>query len=238
MRLPERLKLSRILPRYSYLLAGLVPDAKVKIYPDSAHGQGHQGFAAEVAFFGSPRFRRCQELNVRGLRSIMEPTMLGGVERKSFADMHCSVAQCLDVVGEWWSMLIVRDTFLGVSRFDDFQERLGISRNILNQRLQGLVEAGILVKLPYSEHPPRYDYRLTDKGRDLWPVLTAMRQWGDKHAAPQGPPLQVVHKACGEIAEAVFTCSVCGEPMGLRDVRAISGPGAVEQLVDVVRPAS
>jgi DNA-binding HxlR family transcriptional regulator len=168
----------------------------------------------------------------------MQLTRVGGVERKSFADMHCSVAQCLDVVGEWWSMLIVRDTFMGVSRFDDFQERLGISRNILNQRLQGLVEVGILRKIPYSEHPPRYDYRLTDKGRDLWPVLTAMRQWGDKHAAPQGPPVQLVHKACGEIAEAALTCSVCGEPMGLRDVRAVAGPGAVEQLVDVVRSAS
>jgi DNA-binding HxlR family transcriptional regulator len=96
----------------------------------------------------------------------MQLTILGRVERKSFSEMHCSVAQCLEVVGEWWSLLIVRDAFLGVTRFDDFQERLGISRNVLNQRLAGLVEAGILVKVPYSEHPPRHDYRLTDKGRD------------------------------------------------------------------------
>ena len=150
--------------------------------------------------------------------------------------MHCSVAQCLEVVGEWWSMLLVRDAFLGVSRFDDFQERLGISRNILNQRLQGLVEAGIFEKVPYSEHPPRYDYRLTDKGHDLWPVLTAMRQWGDRYAAPQGPPLEVVHKHCGEVTQAVTACSVCGEPMGPRDVRAVAGPGAVEPLLDLVRP--
>ena len=93
--------------------------------------------------------------------------------------MDCSVAQCLEVVGEWWSMLVVRDCFLGVTRFEDFQRRLGISRNILQQRLKTLVDAGVLVRVPYSEHPPRYDYRLTDKGRDLWPVLTAMRQWGD-----------------------------------------------------------
>ncbi len=105
--------------------------------------------------------------------------------------MHCSVAQCLEVVGEWWSMLIVRDVFLGVTRFDDFQERLGISRNILNLRLSRLVEAGVLEKVPYSKHPLRYDYRLTDKGRDLWPVLTAMRQWGDRYAAPDGPPLRL-----------------------------------------------
>jgi DNA-binding HxlR family transcriptional regulator len=153
------------------------------------------------------------------------------VERKSFADMHCSVAQCLEVVGEWWSMLIVRDIFLGVSRFDQFQERLGISRNVLNQRLSRLVDAGVLVKVPYSDHPPRYDYRLTDVGRDLWPVLTAMRQWGDKHGAPDGPPLQTIHKDCGQISDAVLTCSSCGEPIGPRDVRAVPGPGAVEALV-------
>ena len=154
------------------------------------------------------------------------------VERKSFADMHCSVAQCLEVVGDWWTLLIVRDAFLGVSRFDELQERLGISRNILHQRLARLVEAGILEKVAYSEHPPRYDYRLTAKGRDLWPVLTTMRQWGDKHAAPNGPPLQVVHKDCGHVSEALLTCSVCGEQIGVRDVRAVSGPGDVDALMD------
>jgi DNA-binding HxlR family transcriptional regulator len=153
------------------------------------------------------------------------------VERKSFADMHCSVAQCLEVVGEWWSMLIVRDAFLGVSRFDEFQDRLGISRNILVQRLNRLVEADILEKVTYSDHPPRHDYRLTQRGRDLWPVINAMRQWGDKHAAPDGPPLQMIHKSCGHVVEAVETCSVCGEHLGARDVRAIPGPGAAEPLV-------
>jgi DNA-binding HxlR family transcriptional regulator len=146
--------------------------------------------------------------------------MLALVERKSFADMDCSVAQCLEVVGEWWSMLIIRDVFLGVSRFDDFQKRLGISRNILQQRLARLVEAGVLTRVPYSEHPPRHDYRLTDKGRDLWPVLTAMRQWGDRHAAPSGPPLKVSHKACGSAAEAVLVCGSCHKPIGPRDVVA------------------
>jgi DNA-binding HxlR family transcriptional regulator len=153
------------------------------------------------------------------------------MERKSFSDMHCSVAQCLEVVGEWWSLLIVRDAFLGVKRFDDFQERLGISRNVLTQRLARLVAAGVLVKVPYSEHPPRHNYRLTDKGRDLWPVLTAMRQWGDRYAAPEGPPLELIHKDCGEISQAQMTCSNCAKPIGARDVRAIPGPGAVESLV-------
>jgi len=157
---------------------------------------------------------------------MTQPTSLIAMERKSFAGMACSVAQCLEVVGEWWSMLVVRDAFLGVTRFDDFQQRLGISRNVLNQRLAKLVESGVLTKVPYSERPPRYDYRLTDKGRDLWPVLTAMRQWGDAYAAPAGPPLQVVHSGCGEVCEAVLTCSRCGDFLGPRDVRAVPGPGA------------
>jgi DNA-binding HxlR family transcriptional regulator len=162
---------------------------------------------------------------------MMQPTIVAPVERKSFADMHCSVAQCLEVVGEWWSMLILRDAFLGVTRFDQFQERLGISRNILNQRLNRLVEAGVLDRVAYSEHPPRYDYRLTDRGRDLWPVLTAMRQWGDRYAAPNGPPLRVTHTGCGKASDAVMVCSECGERITARDVRVAAGPGAVEPLV-------
>jgi DNA-binding HxlR family transcriptional regulator len=147
------------------------------------------------------------------------------VERKSFADMDCSVAQCLEVIGEWWSMLVIRDAFLGVTRFDEFQRRLGISRNILQQRLAGLVEAGVLSRIPYSEHPLRHDYKLTEKGRDLWPVLTAMRQWGDRYAAPDGPPLQIVHKSCGSASVAAFVCSSCGEPLGPRDVDVLAGEG-------------
>ena len=153
------------------------------------------------------------------------------MERKSFSDMHCSIAQSLEVVGEWWSLLIVRDAFLGVTRFDEFQERLGISRNVLNQRLAHLVEHGALVKVPYSEHPPRHDYRLTDKGRDLWPVITTLRQWGDRYAAPDGPPLQLIHNGCGETADTRMVCQACGQPIGPRDVKAIPGPGAVEPLV-------
>jgi DNA-binding HxlR family transcriptional regulator len=148
------------------------------------------------------------------------------MQRKSFRDMNCSVAQCLEVVGEWWSMLIVRDAFLGVRRFDDFQVRLGISRNILNQRLTRLVDEGVLGRVRYQEHPPRDEYRLTDKGRDLWTVLTAMRQWGDRWAAPDGPPLSVVHKDCGHEAEGVLTCAACGERLGPGNVKASLGPGA------------
>src|SRR5262245_24391100 len=150
--------------------------------------------------------------------------------------MNCSVAQCLEVVGEWWSMLIVRDAFLGVSRFDQFQERLGISRNILNQRLNRLVSNGVLRRVPYQHHPPRHDYRLTGKGLDLWPVLTAMRQWGDTYAAPDGPPLELVHRDCGQVCGAVMTCSACGKPVGPRNVQAVPGRGALEPLAAMAQP--
>jgi DNA-binding HxlR family transcriptional regulator len=150
----------------------------------------------------------------------MQPTILAGMERKSFEGMACSVAQCLEVVGEWWSMLLIRDVFLGIHRFDEFQERLGISRNVLTQRLGKLVEAGVLRKQAYQQNPPRYEYRLTDKGRDLWPVLTSMRQWGDRHAAPHGPPVRVTHRACGHAAELELHCAHCGARVTHRDVQA------------------
>jgi DNA-binding HxlR family transcriptional regulator len=156
------------------------------------------------------------------------------VERKSFADMHCSVAQCLEVIGDWWTMLIVRDAFFGVRRFDQFQVRLGISRNILNQRLNWLVDQEVLNKVQYSERPPRHEYRLTAKGRDLWPILNTMWQWGDKHAAPDGPPMKMVHKACGKVTDAVLTCSRCGERISSRDVRAMPGPGDLDRVVESI----
>jgi len=148
------------------------------------------------------------------------------MHRTSFEDMTCSVAQCLEVVGEWWSLLIVRDAFLGVTRFDDFQARLGISRNILNQRLSRMIDNGVLERVPYQDHPPRSEYRLTAKGRDLWPVVTAMRQWGDRWEAPGGPSLKLRHNACGRVVKAVLVCSHCGESLDARAVTAFAGPGA------------
>jgi DNA-binding HxlR family transcriptional regulator len=142
------------------------------------------------------------------------------MERKSFADMGCSVAQCLDVVGDSWTMLIVRDAFNGVTRFDEFQENLGMPRNTLRDRLAKLVSSGVMAKVPYSEHPPRYDYLLTDAGRDLWPVLTAMRQWGDQHGTPAGP-IRVVHKACGTVSRTVVVCDSCGQPVGPGDTEMV-----------------
>jgi len=150
------------------------------------------------------------------------------MERKSFADMDCSVAQCLEVVGEWWSLLIVRDAFFGVTRFDDFQRSLGISRNVLHQRLERLIDAGVLKRVPYSTRPPRSEYRLTEMGRDLWPVLTAMRQWGDRYAAPNGPRIELVHKGCGATTDVALVCASCGERVTARDVVAVNGPGRAD----------
>jgi DNA-binding HxlR family transcriptional regulator len=162
----------------------------------------------------------------------MQPNRVDDVKRTSFETMNCSVAQCLEVIGEWWSMLIIRDAFLGVRRFDDFQSRLGISRNILDVRLTSLVDAGVFERVPYQQRPLRHEYRLTDKGRDLWPVLTTMREWGDKWAAPHGAPLEVVHDACGEMMHLEYTCSACGEPTDMRTVRVRPGPGATPGDLD------
>ncbi len=115
------------------------------------------------------------------------------MQRSSFREMHCSIGQSLEVVGEWWSLLIIRDAFMGSTRFDQFQESLGIARNVLNQRLSHLVAEGVMERVAYSEHPQRFDYVLTDQGRDLWPVVVALRQWGDRWRAPDGPPLQLMH---------------------------------------------
>lgn len=148
------------------------------------------------------------------------------MRRVSFADMNCSIAQCLEVVGEWWTVLILRDSFLGVTRFEDFLRRLGIARNILTQRLMWLVEHGILDRVQYLERPPRYEYLLTAKGRDLWPVLMAMRQWGDRWEAPDGPPVEVLHRECGHVTQGVYVCSECAEVLRPSQMQVRPGPGA------------
>jgi DNA-binding HxlR family transcriptional regulator len=152
--------------------------------------------------------------------------MLTDMRRTSFEDMNCSLAQCLEAVGEWWTLLIVRDALFGVTRFDDFHARLGIARNVLTQRLEHLMEHGVLTREPYQDNPVRYDYRLTAKGRSLWLVVAAMRQWGDEWAAPDGPPVQTTHAACGNLATVEPVCSECGERIASRDLRPVLGPGA------------
>lgn len=149
------------------------------------------------------------------------------MRRTSFADMNCSVAQTLEVVGEWWTLLILRDAFLGVRRFAEFQERLGIARNVLTDRLDTLVEHGVLERRQYQHRPPRDEYVLTRKGRDLLPVIHALREWGDRWVFGRGKaPMWIVHETCGRRTHAVTTCSHCGEELTSRDTRAVPGPGA------------
>jgi DNA-binding HxlR family transcriptional regulator len=151
--------------------------------------------------------------------------------------MNCSVARTLEVVGEWWSLLIVRDAILGVRRFDDFQQRLGISRNILTQRLHRLVEQDVLERVPYQDNPPRYEYRLTPKGRDLWLVLTAMRQWGEKWEPLEAGPASVLEHAsgCGKAMQVVPTCSECGAVVSRDDLRLVPGPASDGTVLPVPR---
>ncbi len=149
------------------------------------------------------------------------------MRRKSFASMECPVARTLDVVGEWWSLLILRDALRGRRRFEEFQESLGIARNILSRRLKQLVAAGLLEKRCYSERPRRYEYRLTDKSRDLFPVLTTLMVWGNRWACPaQGPALVLVDRDSGKRVEPMLVDRVSGKPLDNRNVRLVPGPGA------------
>ncbi|MFZ5755441.1 MAG: winged helix-turn-helix transcriptional regulator [Pseudomonadota bacterium] len=140
--------------------------------------------------------------------------------------LNCSAARTLSVVGDRWTMLIVRNAFLGTRRFDDFQSALGVTRHILADRLNRLVEAGVLKKVPYSDKPVRHEYRLTEKGRDLYPVLLALVRWGDTWLDEgHGPPVEFHHKRCGRKATPVLACSECGERLDPRDVMPMPGPG-------------
>ena len=148
------------------------------------------------------------------------------MKRTPFSSWPCSVARSVDLLGDWWTPLILRDAYFGLKRFEDFQRDLGIGRNVLAQRLRRLVDEGMFERVAYQEHPVRYEYVLTEKGRDFMPVLTAMTAWGDRWlAGPEGPPMTVVHKACGHETHAEVVCGECGEPLVYGSVRMRRGPG-------------
>lgn len=146
---------------------------------------------------------------------------------EALANEACSVARTVAVIGDRWTLMILRDAFLGVRRFDDFQARLGISRTIIAERLKHLTDEGVLRKVAYQDRPLRHEYRLTDKGLDLHPVVMAIVRFGDAHYAGEaGPPVLHRHKACGHDFHPVQTCSECGEAVAARDVEARPGPGS------------
>ncbi len=140
---------------------------------------------------------------------------------------NCSAARTLELIGERWTMLVIRDVFSGRRRFDQIQESLGVARNVLSTRLQLLVDNGILEKRAYQEKPERHEYFLTEKGLDLWPVLIALIGFGDKHLADQdGAPLEIRHKGCDGRVNDRRICERCGAELGVRDAYGVAGPGA------------
>ena len=146
--------------------------------------------------------------------------------RSDYDGQTCSIARTLELVGERWTLLIIRDAFLGRRRFDQFQSSLGVARNVLATRLERLVDAGIMRRVRYQEHPPRDEYRLTEMGLDLWPVIVDLLHWGDRHAAgPEGPPVLLRHRGCGGAIDSRRRCESCGAELGPREVQALPGPG-------------
>jgi DNA-binding HxlR family transcriptional regulator len=151
----------------------------------------------------------------------------------------CSIAESLEVIGERWSLLIVRDVLNGNRRFGEIQGSLGVARNVLSSRLQRLVAEGILERRPYQQSPERFEYFLTDKGLDLWPALIALLNWGDRYSTnPAGPPKIIVHKECGGRVSERGICESCGKVLNARDARQIPGPGSALALADTAASAA
>lgn len=149
--------------------------------------------------------------------------------------MNCSIARALEEVGEWWSLLIVRECTQGATRFDEFQKELGIARNILTVRLERLTQLGILERFPLEDRANAEGYRLTEKGEQLYPVLVALMQWGDRWLARDGKPsVQLVEDTTGEVVEPLVVRSKDGSPLSYRQVRFSRGPGATENTDRVI----
>jgi len=145
---------------------------------------------------------------------------------RDYADQNCSIARALEIVGERWSLLIVRDAFLGVTRFDQFERRLGVAPNTLTARLRSLTDAGVLERRRYNERPQRYEYVLTPRGKDLFPAIVAIMRWGDVHQSTNGPPAVVRHIGCGGALDAHARCDECGLIVNADDAEWHYGPGS------------
>ncbi len=150
---------------------------------------------------------------------------------KNIKQTPCSIARTLSIVGDRWTLLIIRDCFLKTRRFDDFQKQLGVTRHVLVERLNKLVLEGILEKILYQKKPKRFEYRLTEKGIELFPVLMSIVRWGDKWADEgNGPPIIYKHLSCGHKTHVEMSCSICGEPINPRDIQPLIGPGLKHHL--------
>ena len=153
------------------------------------------------------------------------------MKRTPFTRWPCSIARTVDLLGDWWTPLVLREACYGTRRFENMQRNLQIGRNILTQRLRRLVAEGLLERVQYQERPVRYEYVLTDKGRDFFPVLATMGRWGDRWlAGTAGPPIVLSHRVCGKPTQAEVVCSECREPLKLDGVVASVGPGFPDRL--------
>ena len=152
---------------------------------------------------------------------------------KTYDSQACSIARALEVVGERWSLLVIRDAlFAGSTRYSEFQSSLGIATNILKDRLDSFVDAGIMRRHQYSEQPELYEYLLTEKGRDLAPALIALTEWGDRWAAPDGPPILYSHTVCGSEVSHQVVCTTCGRVDDPAEVQARPGPGMPAERIE------
>jgi DNA-binding HxlR family transcriptional regulator len=148
------------------------------------------------------------------------------VKRVDTSGWPCPIARSADILGDHWNLLIIREACLGTRRFDDFQRRLGIGRNILTGRLNRLVDEGLLRREPYHHRPERFEYRLSEQGREVYPILAAMAAWGDRWLGdPEGSPLVLHHMTCDLDMHAEVVCSECHEPLDVRATRATARPG-------------
>lgn len=145
----------------------------------------------------------------------------------------CSIARTLAIFGDRWTLMILRECFMRVRRFDEFESKLGISRHLLSTRLKGLVTNGILEKVSYGAKGRRYEYRLTQKGRDIYPIFITMMAWGDKWEAPEGSPLQIIHETCGHIVTGKLVCEHCDDVIDARDMTPQLGPYMSQILEDL-----
>lgn len=152
------------------------------------------------------------------------------MQRKSFGSMQCPIARSLERVGEWWSILILRDALHGLTRFDEFQKSLDIAPNMLTRRLNALVDAGLLVRRRYSERPPRDEYVLTPRGRDFRPVLVALLAWGNRHFAPEGASVMLVNSKTGAAVDPILADPATGRPISEPDYAFVPGPAATGRV--------
>jgi len=152
------------------------------------------------------------------------------MQRKSFGSMSCPIARSLERVGEWWSILILRDAFRGLTRFDQFQKSLDIAPNILARRLNALADSGLLERRRYSEKPPRDEYILTERARDFRPVLWALLAWGNKHFAPEGPNVVIANRETGELADPVLVDRISGRPLSDPVFGVAAAPAADQEV--------